>query len=881
VETTRRTIERPRSWRQPPRGYARACSSLCVVAALVGGLVGSAGAHARAPEPEVLEPITPPVVLERREAIDPEPAREGGDVSVELLVTIGESGSVDDVTVQRSGGAVFDEAAIAAVRSWRFAPARRGDTPIASRIAVAIDFPAPSPAAPTPVTPEPVTPEPPPDAGEPSAPSEPTPPAADPTTPPAEAPIDVTVHGERELRATDRGASHFRLERDVLDAAPRQEGAEVLRAAPGVYIARSEGLAVAHRYVLRGFDADHGQDIEMKVGGLPVNLPSHLHGQGYADLGFLIGETVSAIDVTEGVTDPRQGDFAVAGTFDIHLGVPDRGWHVSSSYGRFGTLRELVRWAPNGQPDATFGAVQYSRTAGFGDGRAGQAASGIVQAELGRPDARWGHRVLALLYGARADSAGVVRRDDVESGEVDWYGVYPFPTAEAQNAQAGRIMAGYFAEYRGAKKDNAELSVWLGFDDFRSQSNFTGFTQRSQVLPDVAGRGDLIEQLNRTTSAGLSGRYRTRPYRPAKWAEGTVELGMVGRFDNIVQAQNLLDASVRNQTWDRRVDATVRGADLGMYGDLDWRFTSYLRARAGVRADVLYYNIEDALGNFAPAVRPQDAYIPGFRRGAFGVAWGPRTSVEVLPLDWLSIRAAYGEGYRSPQARLLEDGERAPFTKVRSADLGVRWGTGERWQVTTAGFYTHLSDDVAFDAEEGRLERIGASQRLGAVVHAQARPVEWIVAAVSATYVDAELLEPPPATAEEPQPAFERGQNLPYVPPVVLRADLGTQGTLARRARPWPLTGRAGVGFSYLSPRPLPYGAFAEHLPLLDASAGLGYGPFDFGASFFNVLDHRYAAVEYNFASDWDPDGLRSRTPARHIAAGAPFSFMFTLGVSL
>jgi hypothetical protein len=540
-----------------------------------------------------------------------------------------------------------------------------------------------------------------------------------------------------------------------------------------------------------------------------------------------------------------------------------------------------VLWAPGEQHEQTFGAVQYSRTDGFGANRAGQSASGIVQARIGGDTGRWGHRIIAFLHGARSDLAGVVRADDVRAQRIDYYGVYPYPTAQAQNAVAGRIMAGYFTEYRGAKRDNAELGVWAGFDSFRLQENFTGFIQTSRTLPNVAGRGDLIEQRNRTTSVGLVGRYRTRPYRPAKWAWGTVEFGLAGRFDSIEQHQNLLDATVRNQTWDRRVDASVRGADLGMWGDLDWRFTEYLRLRFGMRADVLYYDIDDRLGNFVPLSRPDEDVIEGFRRGAFGVAWGPRTSAEVRPLSWFSILAAYGEGYRSPQARLLEDGERAPFTKVRSTDFGVRLGQDERIEVKAAGFYTHLSDDVAFEAEEGRLERVGATRRLGAVLHAQTQPLSWLIAAASVTYVEAELLEPPPATAEEPQPPFSRGQNLPFVPPVVVRVDLGARGTLARKSKAWTLTGRAGAGFSYLSPRPLPFGAQSEHVALLDVSAGLGFGPFDLGAEFFNVLNRRYAAIEYNFASDWSPGSPRSRTPARHIAAGSPFAFLITLGVSL
>src|SRR5690606_1325375 len=117
----------------------------------------------------------------------------------------------------------------------------------------------------------------------------------------------------------------------------------------------------------------------------------------------------------------------------------------------------------------------------------------------------------------------------------------------------------------------------------------------------------------------------------------------------------------------------------------------------------------------------------------------------------------------SPQARLLEDGEDAPFSKVRSADLGVRFDWGEPLRLTLGGYYTHLSDDVAFDAAEGRLERIGATQRVGAVAHAVARPWRGWVGSCSVTFVDATLLEPPPPTAEEPQPPFAAGQRLPFV----------------------------------------------------------------------------------------------------------------------
>lgn len=823
-----------------------------------------------APAPAASEParVTPPIALHRVDAAYPSDAlRERREASVELFVTVAADGSVAHVELASSGGESFDAAAIAAVKQWRFEPARRGDSPIVSRIRVPVVFTLPS--------------------AEPEVSAAPPPPAAAAAAaelaapePSLEGVIDVTVFGQRNARAEPRSVSDFQLDREVLAAAPRSEGAEVLRAAPGVYIGRGEGPAVAHNYMLRGFDAEHGQDIAFRVAGLPINLPSHIHGQGYADLGFLIGDAVDSLRVSEGVSDPRQGDFAVAGSIDIELGASERGVRLRSGYGSFNTFRQLLLWAPPDAQNESFGAVQYMRTDGFGTNRAAQSGSGVFQLRAG--SGQLSYRAVGIVHAARSDLAGVLRQSDVDAGRVCFSCSYAFPTAQKQNALADRVLLGFFADYSPASGASGQWGAFIGYDNFRLQENFTGFLQRSRTLEQTSGRGDLIEQQNRTLTFGLTGRYRTAPLRPAPWTHGTLELGLDARVDSIDQAQNLLDASVRSQTWDRRVDAGIRSADLGAFADLDWRFGSALRARAGVRGDVLSFDVDDRLGNFAPLSRPQDTYIVGFRRSALGFAVGPRGSLELQALPWLSVLAAYGQGYRSPQARLLEDGDDTPFSKVHSADLGLRFVLGAPFQLTVGGYYTRLSDDVAFDAGEGRLERIGATQRMGAVAHLITRPLPWLVGSLSFTFVHASLLEPPPATAEEPQPPFTEGQRLPFVPPVVVRADVSARRVLVPSFAGQPLGGRVGLGFSYLSPRPLPYSDFAKPVALLDATAALEWGALTLSVDLFNALGARYAAVEYSFPSDWDPnDGVRPRTPARHIAAGSPFACMFSLGVSL
>jgi iron complex outermembrane receptor protein len=246
------------------------------------------------------------------------------------------------------------------------------------------------------------------------------------------------------------------------------------------------------------------------------------------------------------------------------------------------------------------------------------------------------------------------------------------------------------------------------------------------------------------------------------------------------------------------------------------------------------------------------------------------------------VSVAYGEGYRSPQALLLDEGEPAPFTKVRSGDLGVRYRVfgGDELTLRATGYLTHVAHDIVFDPREGSAEPTGPTTRVGTVLHGEARLLSWLYGAVSATYVRATLDEPPPESADNPNPPFEKGQRLPYVPPWVLRGDLSARHTLYE-VRGAPLEGRAGLGYTFWSKRPLPFSQYSKAVSLLDAALGLAYRALEVEAQVSNLLDAEYAALELSYASNFDPDGVPSRLPARHVLAGAPRTWLLTLGVRL
>src|SRR6185295_7453861 len=115
-----------------------------------------------------------------------------------------------------------------------------------------------------------------------------------------------------------QSASQGAITARQLDARPIMRSGEVLETVPGVVISQHSGEGKANQYYLRGFNLDHGTDFATTLAGMPVNLPTHGHGQGYSDLNFMIPELVSGVQFSKGPYFADQGDFATAGAANIN-----------------------------------------------------------------------------------------------------------------------------------------------------------------------------------------------------------------------------------------------------------------------------------------------------------------------------------------------------------------------------------------------------------------------------------------------------------------------------------------------------------------------------------------------------------------------------------
>ncbi|MBC7706251.1 MAG: Plug domain-containing protein, partial [Rhodoferax sp.] len=118
---------------------------------------------------------------------------------------------------------------------------------------------------------------------------------------------------------TSDAASQGSVTAKLIASRPTQRTGEILEFVPGLIVTQHSGDGKANQYFLRGFNLDHGTDFATFVDGMPVNMPTHAHGQGYSDLNFLIPELVQRIDYRKGPYFAEEGDFASAGSARLKL----------------------------------------------------------------------------------------------------------------------------------------------------------------------------------------------------------------------------------------------------------------------------------------------------------------------------------------------------------------------------------------------------------------------------------------------------------------------------------------------------------------------------------------------------------------------------------
>ena len=676
-----------------------------------------------------------------------------------------------------------------------------------------------------------------------------------------------------------RGAGDFQVEVGPLAWVPRNSAAQLLTLAPGILLTNEGGALHAESIFLRGFDAREGQDIELWVGGFPINQAGNIHGNGYADLHFIIPELVDSIRVLEGPFDSRQGNFAVAGSAEYRLGLGQKGMTFKGSLGSHGLRRLLATWRPTSGDGQSFVGAQVYQTQGFGQNRDARSGSAMAQALFPVAEAS-SLRLFSFAYFGNYHSAGILREDEVQAGKKGFFDSYDV----GQGGDSAQL--GFLASLTGREGAfRHEQRMFFGFRNMRLRENFTGFVFDLQLpqQPLHGQRGDMLDKTSKSFMAGASGygRMRTQLWElPLEW-----ELGYFARVDRVSgQQTRLLAGTDIPYHVDKDLDSVL--GDIGLYVDAELKPWHLLSLRASIRWELLAYSVTDNC--FVKEVRRPSSTNPpldesclnqrdfGLYRERFqnlstaGSIFIPKASALLGPFLDFSLMASYGRGFRSIDPEYIGQDLKTPFATLSSWEVGAlynRKGETATLEARAMLFGTHVDKDLVFSEQAGRNIVGGGTTRLGTVLSGRLQGRFFDLSA-NTTWV---------------QSTFdETGLLVPYVPRFVGRLDGAVFGAL-----PWELLGntllaRFGLGINWVGRRPLPYGQRSNSIFVVDANTEWQWRNFSLGFAITNLFNRRYRLAEFNYVSNFQATQLSPPPllPARHFIAGAPLAFWASLSIN-
>lgn len=630
---------------------------------------------------------------------------------------------------------------------------------------------------------------------------------------------------------------------------PHPRPADILQVVPGFYVVQHAGGGKANQYFLRGFDADHGTDVALSVDGVPVNMVSHGHGQGYADLNWVIPELIERVEVRKGPYFAQDGDFATAGAVNLVTRRDFESSQLTLGGGSFDTWRGLFVAAPDveGWSPVVAGQV-YGTNGPFLNPERLQRYSLFTQ--VTRQVSDTSTLALALTsYGSGWNASGQIPLREVNAGRLDRFGT--LNGTEGGNSQRHSAQA----TWRTLTRDGGEVNVMAYAVQYRLNlySDFTFFSRDSV-------NGDMIEQNDRRTLLGFNAWYRFR----RQWGGISFDttLGTQLRSDTI---DNGLSYDRARERLESVVDASIREGSLGLYAQEDITFTPWLRAVLGLRADSFGFDVEDHREDLATP----DTKSSGVEQAA---RVSPKASLVLTPLPGTDVYLNYGHGFHSNDARgvVRLPEPVTPLTRARGYELGARTRLFERVDVAGSVFRLDLDSELVWVGDEGTTEGRGATRREGLEAEARLKVLPWLFADADVTVSRATYV-----------------QNAGNGDAVALAPTLILSGGMSAR-HPGGLYGRLGV--LHLGDRPATEDRFltARGFTRVDATLGYRGSFYEVNLSVQNLLDTGWREAQFanvsRLPSETGPESCPAGTRPSgeagafegcedlHFTPGAPFN---------
>jgi hypothetical protein len=643
---------------------------------------------------------------------------------------------------------------------------------------------------------------------------------------------DVTVNATKDAPYTSVSGIDLKTR-------PVNSSQDLLRLVPGLFIGQHAGGGKAEQMFLRGFDVDHGTDVRVTVDGMPVNMVSHAHGQGYADLHWLMPELVEKISFGKGPYELSQGNFATAGWVGFKTVDYLEHSFIKAEVGTYDWYRlagavDLLKGTKSHNNAYIAGEYVYNK--GFFD--ASQDfnrfnLSAKYTANLGDNKIL---RVNATGFKSKWYASGQVPQRAVDAGLIGRFGA--IDPKEGGNTSRYNFNISYDQAINS--NTSFKSNLYAGYYDFELYSNFTFFLEDSV-------NGDEIKQKESRILAGYNGAFQNT--HSIGHLNARLEAGLGFRYDSTDNTE--LSHTMQRKTLINRIMlGDINETNLFAYAGETVFFTPKFAAHAGLRYDYFSHSYEDKL--------PVDAATTTNTNGAFQPKGG-------LWYDFARnsrVYFNYGVGFHSNDTRTVIDpaAVKEVLPLAYSYDLGVTTKPAQNLLLSAAVWMLDLQQEFVYVGDGGIVEPSGQTRRMGIDLNARYEITKWLYADADFNYTHAR------AVAD----GVVKGED--YIP---LAARITSQGGLTYKSKK---SFTASLRYRHMGDRAAreDNSLIAPGYTVFDATANYRYRRFDFGLQIQNLFNTDWNETQFDTESR-----LRNEAASVseiHFTPGTPFFIKGTVG---
>ena len=621
-----------------------------------------------------------------------------------------------------------------------------------------------------------------------------------------------------------------------LDLKPVRNTQELMRIVPGLFIAQHAGGGKAEQIFLRGFDCDHGTDVQVSVDGMPVNMVSHAHGQGYADAHFIIPETINNVDFGAGPYYTQHGDFNTAGyvAFSTFKNIPKSLIQVEG--GRFNTLRTLAMIdliKKNKDKQSAYIAGEFNYTDG----------PTINKQNFNRFNVFGKYNVViskatqftfsASAFKSKWDASGQVPDRAVKDGTIERFGsIDPSEGGNTERYNANILFSTQF------KSGNTwQNQAFYSRYKFNLYSNFTFY------LNDPIN-GDEINQAENRNILGFNSTFKEKRFFGKAVLNSTDGVGV--RYDATNDSK--LANVVKRQFVDYIKLGDIKEANLFAFTDQQLSIGKWIIS-AGLRLDYFYFNYLDKL---------TVTQNPSQNKTILS----PKLNIQYTINKTVQLYVKAGKGFHSNDARVVTVNEGKDILPAAyGADLGFILKPTKNLYLNVAAWYLYLDQEFVYVGDDGNVEPSGKTRREGIDVIVRYQFTKNLFANANINFTKPRVIGEP------------KGQD--YIP---LAPTATSTGGLFYKAKEGF---NGGLNYRYIKSRPAneDNSVVANGYFLLDASINYTKPKYEIGLAVENIFNAKWNEAQFATTSqlknETAPVTELNYTPGSPVFARLKLAFFF------